>query len=99
MNITYFEEFLDANPESVVWHTENHNGDVKHDYTPTKVTNATLVLSNPNPNYVSIEYSTSVATFIAPTGKVKTLAIWILPLGFVLTLPWIVNFWRIKRRQ
>lgn len=99
LDVTYLEEFLDANPSSVVWQTEIHNERVEHAYTPTKVTNATVAISNPNPNIVTIEYSTSVATSIAPTDKVKTLAILVIPIGFVLTIPWIVSLLRTKRRQ
>jgi len=98
-NVTYFEEFLQANPASSIWQREIHSEKIEQDYTPTKVTNVTLVLSNPNPDFVSINYSTEVETLIAPTGKVKTLAIWIIPLGFVLALPWLIDLWRAKTRR
>jgi len=90
---------LQDNPTSSIWQREIHSEKIEQDYTPTKVTNATLVLSNPNLDSVSINYSTEVETLIAPTGKVKTLAIWIIPLGFVLALPWLVDSLRAKTRH
>lgn len=98
-NVTYFEEFLQANQESVFWQREIHNETIEHEYTPTKVANATVVLSNPSSDIINIDYSASTATLIAPTGKVQTLAQWTIPLGFVLALPWIINSLRAKTRS
>jgi len=96
-NVTYFEEFLQANPESIVWQKELQN-EIAYEYSPTKVTYATLVLSNPSPDSLTIDYSFSTVTLIAPTGKVRTIAQWTIPLGFLLALPWLINLLKAKTK-
>jgi len=98
-NVTYFQEFLQAAPESILWQKEIHNETIQHEYIPTKVTNATVVLSNPSLDTMKIDYSTSIVTLIAPTGKVQILAQWAIPIGFVLALPWLISSCRMKTRS
>jgi hypothetical protein len=100
-NVTYFEEFLQANPESVVWQKEINNEKIEHEYIPTKVTNATVVASNPSLDSITVAYSASTVILIAPTGKTQILAQWTIPIGFVLALPWLINSLKmiIRRRS
>jgi len=43
LSVTDLEEFLEANPGLIGWYDEVRDGRIKHEYVPTKVTNATLV--------------------------------------------------------
>jgi hypothetical protein len=96
-NVTRLEEFLEANPNSISWQTQMLEGTVE--YTPTRVTNATVILSNPSSDNVRVEYDGSIMSLVAPGTKVRTLALWAIPIGFVLALPWLIDAWRTKVRQ
>jgi len=93
-NVTNLEEFLEANPDSIGLQKEISEG--KIDYIPTKVTNATLILSNPGSERINWEFEASITAIIAPGAKVRNLAQWTIPIGFVLALPWLVQLWREK---
>ena len=96
LNVTDLEEFLEANPSVIGWSGEAHNGYIEHEYVPTKVTNATLVFSNPSSEYVRVDVE---VTHISRLARIKTrnLAQWGIPLGFVLSLPWLTQMWRRKK--
>ena len=96
LNVTDLEEFLEANPSSIGWYGEVHNGSITHEYVPTKITNATLIFSNPTSEYVPTDYAVSITSRIAPGTKVQNLALWAIPIGVVLSLPWLIEMW--KRR-
>ncbi len=96
LNVTDLEEFLQANPDSIGWYKMVQNERIEHEYIPTKITNATLVFANPSSEYVSVDYEVSKTSRIAPGTKVQYLAQWIIPIGFVLTLPWITQTWKRK---
>jgi hypothetical protein len=96
-NVTRLEEFLEANPNSISWQAQMLEGTVE--YTPTKVTNATLILANPSSDYIMVDYEGSITTLVAPGTKVRNLALWTIPIGFVFALPWLIDAWRTKVRQ
>ena len=96
-NVTMLEEFLMANPNSISWQGEMRQGEIE--YAPTKVTNATLVLSNPSPDLITVDYEGTITISFAPEAKVRTLALWTIPLGFVFALPWLIDTRRIKVKQ
>jgi hypothetical protein len=93
-NVTNLEAFLEANPDSIGWQGEIRNG--KIEYVPTKVTNATLIFSNPSSDYITVEYEGSITALVAPGTKVRNLAQWTIPIGFALTLPWLTQLWKEK---
>ncbi len=93
-NITRLEEFLKANPDSIGSQKEMREGKIEH--IPTKVTNATLVFSNPSSDSITVEYEASMTAIVAPGAKVRNLAQWTIPIGFVLALPWLAQLWKEK---
>ena len=93
-SITRLEEFLGANPDSIGLQKEMSEGEIE--YIPTKVTNATLILSNPGSKRINWEFEASITAIIAPGTKVRNLAQWTIPIGFVLALPWLVQLWKEK---
>ena len=96
-NITNLEEFLKANPDSIGSQKEMREGKIKH--IPTKVTNATLVFSNPSSDPITVEYEASMTAIVAPGAKVQNLAQWTIPIGFVLAMPWIAQMWKEKTKR
>lgn len=97
-NITYFEEFLETNLPPIGWQ-EINKANFEVEYVPTKITNVTLVFSNPSSNPIFALYTGSISSLVAPKNKVLTLAQWAIPIGIALTLPWLINFLRIKTRR
>jgi len=93
-NVTRLEEFLEANPDSIGLQKEMREG--KIEYIPTKVTNATLVFSNPSSVSVEYMYEASLTAIVAPGTKVRNLAQWTIPIGFVVALPWLAQVWKKK---
>jgi len=98
-NVTYLEEFLTSNPESIGWQNEIPNENIEFEYVPTKITNTTLVFSNPSSHFIHVEYEGSITALVAPRSKVQTLAQWTIPIGFVLALPWLIDLWRVRTRR
>ena len=96
-NVTNLEEFLEANPNSIGWQKEMREG--KIEYVPTKVTNATLIFSNPSSDDITVEYVGSITSLVAPGTKVRNLAQWTIPIGFILTMPWLANLWKEKKER
>ena len=93
-NLTRLEEFLEANPDSISWQKEMREG--KIEYVPTKVTNVTIILSNPSSDHITVEYEGSKTSLVAPGTKVRNLAQWTIPIGLVLALPWLTQLWKEK---
>ena len=94
-SVTLLEEFLQANPNVIGWQGEILEGVV--DYIPTEVINATMILSNPSSTRIHFEFKGNILNLFAPTEKVRTLAIWMIPLGLVLALPWLLDLRKSKK--
>jgi len=86
-SVASLETFLQSNPDVIGWQGEILDGTL--DYIPTQIINATVLFSNPSQNTISVGYDGSVFSLIAPAEKVQTLGIFAIPIGFVLTLPWL----------
>jgi len=99
LNVTYLEEFLEANLNSIGWNTTIDNGNIEHEYIPTKTTNATLAFSNPSLDSTSVEWEVYMIGQVAPVTKVRTLAEGAIPIGFMLALPWLIDSLRAKIRR
>jgi hypothetical protein len=103
-NETYligFLEFLKANQQNAIPIEKEISGDVTTslEYTPTKMTNITLILRNPNPDFVEVNYEGSISLIMAPKAKMQTISQITIPVGFVLALPWIINFLKTKKEK
>jgi len=96
-NVTYFDEFLDANPASIIWQLAIANETINHEYVPAMIVNVTLAISNHSSDSANVEYQSSVASGVAPTVEVRTLAEFALPLGAVFTIIWLAEWRRAKK--
>lgn len=97
-NVTRLEEFLETYPNSIAWNGEILNGKIEFEYVPTKITNATLVFSNLSTDLIQFEYEGTTISLVAPGKRVLPLAQWIIPIGFVFTLPWLAHLWSDRRQ-
>lgn len=97
-NVTRLEEFLEAYPNSIAWNGTILNGKIEFEYVPTKITNATLIFSNLSTDFIEVEYEGTMISLVAPRKRVLPLAQWIIPIGFVFTLPWLAHLWSDRRQ-
>jgi hypothetical protein len=88
------EDFLEENPDVIGSQKETREG--KIDYMPTKVMDVTLALSNLSSEPVNFSFDYLITSEVAPGTKVRNLAQWTIPIGFVLALPWIAQLWKEK---
>ena len=96
-SVTLLEEFLLANPDVIGWQGEMIKGVV--DYIPTEVISATIIVSNPSSNHINVDYTGSILNLFAPAEKVRTLAICMIPLGLVLSFPWLLDLRKSRYRD
>jgi hypothetical protein len=98
-NATDLLEFLDTNPEQIIWEYNLEDETLEKSYTPTKVISATLVFYNPSSEKEAIvDYEVTLISTVAPGDKVRNITYWIAPIGIILAIPWLVNIWK-QRKQ
>ena len=97
--VTDLQELLDANLDLIIWNHTVNNGSYERNYVPTRVMNATLLFSNPSLDYVTVDYDITLTSNIAPGDKVRNIAMWTTPIGFILALPWLANLWKQRKQR
>jgi hypothetical protein len=99
-NVTYLDQFLDSHPSAIGWQGESHNGTVAFEYTPRRIVDILLVVSNHSPEVVGISaYEFLWFSSVAPVSKVQTLFEFAVPIGFAFTLPYLSNLLKAKKRR
>jgi hypothetical protein len=89
-NVSVLHEFLQAHPGALLLN-ETVNGEYSLDYFPSKVTNATIVISNPSLMWADGDiYLKEIATLV-PRERVVMPAEMLIASGVVLALPWTVQ--------
>ncbi len=94
-----FEEFLEANPNLVLWNKQITDESYEREYFPPRILNATLVLSTQSSDIVTVDYRVDLTTTIAPGNKLRNIAIWATPIGLILAIPWLVNLWKQRKQK
>ena len=89
------DEFIQANPSLILWQGQGKN--IRLDYSPTEIVNLTVIVSNPNGNSVNINHSENIEYGFASISRMRSIAIWTLPIGLLFALPW--TSFRIKQRR
>ncbi|PVX25527.1 MAG: hypothetical protein CW691_04380 [Candidatus Bathyarchaeum sp.] len=97
-NATELQEFLDANPELIIWENNLENEQFEESFTPTKVVDVTLVFYNPTSEVVTVDYELTLTSSVAPKEKVQNISLWTTLIGIILAIPWLVNRWK-QRKQ
>jgi hypothetical protein len=98
-NVTYFDQFLEANSASIAWQYKIVNQTVDHKYVPAAIVNVTLAVSNHGSDSLNVDYSYSLTKGVAPTAKVQFLSELTIPIGAALTIPWLSSLLRAKGRR
>jgi len=96
-NVTYLKSFLGNFSQSIAYSQSTTAFDYR--YTPTKVTNATLIVSNPSSSEALIQIGWKITQQVAPASRVATLADWSIPIGLVLAIPWFIDLYQRRARK
>jgi hypothetical protein len=98
-NSTDLQEILQEHPEQIIWEREVENEYYERSYTPTRVTNATVVFYNPSSETAIVEYDVALESSLAPGDKVRTIAYCAAPIGIILAIPWLLNAWKQRKQK
>jgi hypothetical protein len=85
-NTTILDEFLQTHPNLILWQGQGEK--IHLNYVPTEIVNITIIVSNPNGNSANIKYSLDVEYGFASISRMRSVAIWTLPIGVLCALPW-----------
>jgi hypothetical protein len=98
-NVTYFDQFLQANPALIAWHRVILSGTISTEYTPGSTVDITLAFSTHGSDSLNLNYSYSTTSGVAPTAKVRTLSEFAIPIGAVFTIPWLAELQRARKAR
>jgi hypothetical protein len=99
-NVTYLDQFLDSHPSIIGWQGEINNGTIAFEYTPRRIVDILLVVSNHSSDPVGISsYQLLWFSSVAPASKVQTLSEFAIPIGVAFTLPYLGNQLKAKKKQ
>jgi len=98
-NLTDLQELLTEHPDQIIWEREVENSYYKRNYTPTRVTNATVVVYNPSSETAYLEYDVALKSSLAPGDKVRNIAYFAAPTGIILAIPWLLNVWKQRKQK
>jgi hypothetical protein len=98
MNTTALQDYLQVNPNVIGLQSKiTDQGTIE--YTPTEIINATVLLSNPSRDPVSVNYEGKIMSLLGPSGKTQMIAYVAIPVGFVLAAPWILDLSKKRPRK
>lgn len=99
-NQTNLGAYLSANKGNVAhfWHGVA-NQTISESYTPTTVTNVTIVFSNLGRQIANIQFQTTVNAQLAPAARLQALYLWAFSLGVLLVLPQLIVMWNRRRSK
>jgi len=94
------QEFVDSNPNRIIWEDDLDDDYFDRYYIPTRVMNATLVFYNPSDSETTlVEYDVTLKSSLAPGDKVRTIAYCAAPIGIILAIPWLLNVWKQRKQK
>ncbi|MEM2087406.1 MAG: hypothetical protein QXF52_01870 [Thermoproteota archaeon] len=97
LNITVLNAFIEANPNTVLWKS-NMSRTVSKEFSFRRITNCTIVVSNPSSKSVDITLEYRVGLLVVPEGSLLQSQLLILT-GIVLAIPWIIISFRERKSE
>jgi hypothetical protein len=88
-NMTVLEAVLQTHSDVILWKSASSK-DLSHDLFPSTVLNITAIVANPSPYWTKMEVEITGITALAPRERVLVPAQWLIPVGIVLAIPWLV---------
>jgi hypothetical protein len=97
LNGSILQEFLSNHQASVIWQENVDDKGIELQYVPTRLMNITLVFSNQNAAAANVKYSGKLLNFIVPSERALNPAKVAIPVGFILSVPWLNFTWKRRR--
>jgi hypothetical protein len=97
-NSTALQEFLEQNPDRIIWKDQIENGEYERSYFSTRFMNAVVVFHNPTSEIAHLHYEEGLK-FFGSTDETRYVAVCATPLGALLILPWQVNQWKQRKKK
>jgi len=97
-NSTALQEFLEQNPERIIWEDQIENGRYERSYFTAGFMDAVVVFYNPASEIAHLQYEGSVR-FFGSTDETRCIGACATPLGVLLVLPWQVSQWKQRKNK
>lgn len=97
-NSTAFQEFLTEHPDRIRWEDQVENGHYNRGFFSTRFMDATAVFYNPTQEIAYLNYKRDV-NLLGQVDTTRTMALYAIPLGVLLALPWQVNLWKQRKHK
>lgn len=92
-------QFLEEHPDLIIWEYSLKDELFERHFSPTRVMNVTIVFYNPSLTDTIIDFEVLLQYVVAPEEKTLNIALWTIPVGLVLTIPWFTNMWKQRKRK
>lgn len=96
-SLSILQDLLNSHPDWQELQKDSANGQVEFQYAPTRRINTTLIFSNPSTESVRVKYNGKLLNFIVLSERALNPAKFAVPIGLLLTLPWLHSTWRQRR--
>lgn len=96
-SLSILQNLLTIHPNWLELQKDSANGQVEFQYAPTRRLNTTLIFSNPSTESVKVKYNGKRLDFIVLSERALNPAKFALPIGLLLTLPWLHSTWRRRK--
>jgi len=97
-NSTALQEFLEQNPDRIIWEDQIENGHYERSYFTARFMNAVVVFYNPASEIAYLQYEGSLR-FFGSTDESRCVGACTTPLGTLLVLPWQVSQWKQRKNK
>jgi hypothetical protein len=88
-----------GNHSNIISYQQNVTGEFEFEYIPKMVEQAILVFANYGNVTVTYRCQISIINLVAPSRKMFMTAEIIIPIGLVLSAPWLISFWKEKHKK
>lgn len=88
-NVTVLDEVLQIHSDIILWRSASSK-ELSYDFFPSNVLNVTAIVVNPSPYLAETESEITGITVLAPRERVIVPAQWLIPIGVVLAIPWLI---------
>jgi hypothetical protein len=98
-NATELQQFLEEHPDLIRLEYSLEDELFESHFSPTRVMNVTIVFYNPSLADTLFDFEVVLQNVVAPEEKTLNVALWVIPIGLVLTIPWFTNMWKQRKRK
>ena len=88
-NVTVLDKGLETHPEIILWDPPQ-GSTFSHELFPEDVLNMMAVVANPSSNTVEVDWKVKEIAAVASKDRIIVAARLLIPIGIVLTIPWLI---------